>query len=312
MDDTSPRPTRRPLDAVPSVAASQAGVFTREQARAEGWSAHQICRRLRSGHWRRVAGRALAAAATPTTAPSLVWAVHLTWPDAVASHLTAARLHRFPVDDVADLLPAHAIVARPVRSLRDVRAHVLALAPRDVRRLRPDGPCVTGPRRTALDCLRTLDPEQALRLVPWLLTRKVLSRKDIVTAAQDGFGHWGTPQLVRLLRVTAGDAYSPAERRLHVLLGRAGLTGWTANTTVRDPLGIVGVVDVLFAAHKVVVEVDGWAAHSDPDAFQRDRTRQNRLVNAGYLVLRFTWEDLTHRPGTVVTRIREALSSRNN
>ena len=44
-------------------------------------------------------------------------------------------------------------------------------------------------------------------------------------------------------------------------------------------------------------EIDGRAFHSDADRFQRDRTRQNRLVGAGWTVLRFTWNDLRDRPG---------------
>jgi very-short-patch-repair endonuclease len=38
----------------------------------------------------------------------------------------------------------------------------------------------------------------------------------------------------------------------------------------------------------LVIEVDGWAYHRTPDRFQRDRERQNRLVAAGWTVLRFT------------------------
>ena len=41
---------------------------------------------------------------------------------------------------------------------------------------------------------------------------------------------------------------------------------------------------------KLAIEVDGFEHHSSPDAFQRDRTRQNRLVALGWTVLRFTWE----------------------
>jgi len=44
----------------------------------------------------------------------------------------------------------------------------------------------------------------------------------------------------------------------------------------------------------VVVEIDGWVAHSGKQSFVDDRRRQNRLVRAGYTVLRFTWWDLIH------------------
>lgn len=61
----------------------------------------------------------------------------------------------------------------------------------------------------------------------------------------------------------------------------------------------------------VAVEVDGWAWHSDPARFGRDRHRQNELVLGGWKVLRFTWHDLTHRPTKVIADIRAALDDRH-
>ena len=60
----------------------------------------------------------------------------------------------------------------------------------------------------------------------------------------------------------------------------------------------------------VVIEVDGYAYHSRA-AFQTDRTKQNRLVMAGYTILRFTWADLTERPGAVLQAVRDATASRS-
>jgi very-short-patch-repair endonuclease len=57
----------------------------------------------------------------------------------------------------------------------------------------------------------------------------------------------------------------------------------------------------------VAVEVDGWAWHTDPERFRRDRQRQNALVLAGWTVLRFTWHDLTHRPTEMIAEVRAAL-----
>jgi very-short-patch-repair endonuclease len=54
----------------------------------------------------------------------------------------------------------------------------------------------------------------------------------------------------------------------------------------------------------VAIEVDGMAYHVDVERFQRDRTRQNALVDLGWTVLRFTWADLTDRPGYVAGAIR--------
>jgi very-short-patch-repair endonuclease len=55
----------------------------------------------------------------------------------------------------------------------------------------------------------------------------------------------------------------------------------------------------------VAIEIDGWAWHSAPDRFQRDRTKQNDLL--GWTVLRFTWFDLSQNPDDVIRRVRAAL-----
>jgi very-short-patch-repair endonuclease len=66
-------------------------------------------------------------------------------------------------------------------------------------------------------------------------------------------------------------------------------------------------LDFLWPGARLVVEVDGWAAHRTKIAFQRDRATTNALQLDGHLVLRFTWEDVTRRPGMVAAQIRRAL-----
>jgi very-short-patch-repair endonuclease len=56
-----------------------------------------------------------------------------------------------------------------------------------------------------------------------------------------------------------------------------------------------------------VIEFDGFAAHGGRAAFVADRRRQNQLIVAGYRVLRVTWDDLVHRPDSVVAQIRSLL-----
>ncbi len=60
-----------------------------------------------------------------------------------------------------------------------------------------------------------------------------------------------------------------------------------------------------------MLEVDGWAWHHAPDRFQRDRARQNALISAGWVVLRFTWLDLTNDPAGVIRQVRDALWKRS-
>ena len=83
----------------PEVASWQAGCFTRRQAFDEGWTDRQVRLLVERRDWVRMAGRVLAVREQPVEATALAWAAALTWPGAVSSHLTAARLHGFPVAD---------------------------------------------------------------------------------------------------------------------------------------------------------------------------------------------------------------------
>lgn len=62
--------------------------------------------------------------------------------------------------------------------------------------------------------------------------------------------------------------------------------------------------DLLYPLERVVVEYDG-ATHRDRLA--SDNSRQNRLIDAGYFVLRFTAGDVLHRPASVVDKVRRGL-----
>jgi very-short-patch-repair endonuclease len=51
------------------------------------------------------------------------------------------------------------------------------------------------------------------------------------------------------------------------------------------------------------VEVDGYAYHRSPQAFEDDRERDVRLQVAGWRVLRFTWTQITRRGAWVAASI---------
>lgn len=62
-----------------------------------------------------------------------------------------------------------------------------------------------------------------------------------------------------------------------------------------------------FPAHRLAIETDGWAFHSDQEVFQKDRDRQNEIALMGWQILRFTWLDVTEYPQRVIAEIRFAV-----
>lgn len=291
---------RRAQEWIPPVAAAQAGVFTVAQAQAQdaGMTTAQARHRRESGAWRRVAGDGFALTSTAATPWRQVQAAALTWPGGVVALSSAARLHRLPVPDDGTV---HVVVCRRTRSRHLLVSHRLDLDPQDV--VRVGIGLVTSRRRTILDCLGRLPERDSQGLLAWVATRDLLSTDDLAEALRRRPRSWGSPARRAAMDDLARGTLSGAERRLHTILRRAGLTGWEFNQRVWDADGLIGRVDVLFAAARLVIEVDGYAFHAI-GRFQADRSRQNRLVAAGFTVLRFTWADLADRPAAVLAQIR--------
>lgn len=290
---------------VPEVARRQSGAFSAKQALSEGWSVRQIRRRLATGRWIRLGGDGLAAAETERSPEALAWAVHLTDAGLVVSHATAGALHGFPVRSSAPP-QASSPIRRRSRRLRLFTWRV----PVTERHLLAGRVALTSPTRTAIDCLATTPRPEALALYAWLVARRLIGDEQL----QSGISRYASRDGARTLRylhhLGRRGAASVAESLAHDLLDEHGITGWRANVLLRDDAGIIGVVDLLFEAEGIVVEIDGWESHRSRDAFQRDRQKQARLVAAGYVVLRMTWQDLQGEGRTFVSTLHRALAVR--
>jgi Protein of unknown function (DUF559) len=70
------------------------------------------------------------------------------------------------------------------------------------------------------------------------------------------------------------------------------------------------LVDFLWEEERVVVETDGRETHETPEAFQKDRRRDQFLAAAGYRVPRITWHQIHGEREAVLERVRRALSLR--
>jgi hypothetical protein len=69
-------------------------------------------------------------------------------------------------------------------------------------------------------------------------------------------------------------------------------------------------VDFVWRKQKVVVEVDGWRGHGSRARMVRDRRRDLTLRGAGYIVLRYTWDQLVEEPALVMADLTRVLASR--
>lgn len=103
--------------------------------------------------------------------------------------------------------------------------------------------------------------------------------------------------------------WSQAERRLHDILDRHRITGWTANLPMTS-CGQHYALDVGFEAQQVALEVDGFEFHSTRRAFEHDRERGNDLVEDDWRVIHVTTTMLEDEE-RLVRRVRAVLASRS-
>jgi very-short-patch-repair endonuclease len=255
----------------------------------------------RRGELDRLCRSVYLAAGAPHTYQARLWAAHLAT-DGDLAFETAGRLwgvyEDVDEDDVHVVVPhGRRIVAPP-----GVRVHRCRV-PRSAIRLRGGLP-ITDRTWTLLDLLATLRWTHASRLADRALQRRWLEHDDLARRLAAHPRRPGNAQLRRLAGQVTDGAAAHSERVLHRLLRTAGIFGWVPNHEVWAGGELVGVVDVAIPARRIAIEVDGMAYHVDVDRFRADRRKQNGLVALGWTVLRFTWADLTERPGYVIATIR--------
>jgi very-short-patch-repair endonuclease len=276
------------------------GVITLAQARCAGLSARAVQRRVACGHWIRCSRGVYFVNDRPFTDAARIRASVWGYGEhAAASGLAAAWWHeltKFAPDIVEVTVPRNS----HGRNRYGSRTRRRDLDRSDVVEHR--GLRVTAPALTVIEA--SVRERGGAKLMDSALQRR-LRLQDLWRAQLRNKGRYGSPRARRLLQAASNGARSEAERLLVKLLREAGITGWQSDY----PIGPYKV-DVAFAALKIVVEVDGWAFHSDQEVFQTDRKRQNYLALMGWQVLRFTWLDLVEYPGRVVGEVRAAVSAR--
>ncbi len=284
----------------------QQGFFSWRQARNLGYSAERISTYVTKGIWKKILPRVLALAGIPVTRESRDRIAYLSAGEqAILCGPSAARMHQILV-----LQHKHrpCVAVPPQRNLRAENITFLR------ERIDEDdienrwGYQVTKIPRTVFDCVRLLPTREAVELLDRALQVKWITYDDLLERINKRSGAPGVIRLRQLAKQVGIGGESEAERRFINLLNTNNLKGYSLGVPAYDNKGIIGKIDVVFAEAKIGIEIDGYAWHTDKSSFQRDRTRQNRLINTGWHMLRFTWRDIHDRPFAVVETIRAALT----
>jgi very-short-patch-repair endonuclease len=222
--------------------------------------------------------------------------------DAVLSHRTAAWFW-----GIVDEHPERVDVTIPGRARaqrKGIRVHSTSELERREIRIR-EGMPFTAPARTLLDLAAVIGRRQLRWALEEARGHRIVRNRDLLPLLARFPRRRGTRALRALLAEDRPPAItrSEAERRMLELIERAELPSPAVNVEVAGHR-----VDLYWPEQRLVVEVNGYAYHSRPADFERDRRREQDLAAAGMRVSRVTWRQLVERPEAVVARLAGALA----
>jgi hypothetical protein len=293
------RPSSRAIDArIAAVAAKQNGNITRIQLFDLGLDKHDIGYRVKVGRLFRVFRGVYSVGRRPITVQEWAGAAVLACGSGAAlSHDSAMVLWGYWRHWET---PIHVSVVADRRT-RGIRVHrSVTLHRRDL--TTQLGIRVTTPARTALDMSPRWNDKQLKRSVNTMLNSR-WANKDQFT------------------ETVACHPNAPGAKRIAELLGLPGTptrSGWEDDFPAFCrahglPTPIMGqplhgyIVDALFPAHRVIVELDSKEFHMGAIPFEGDRDRDADMLAHGYVTVRITWERIHERPQREARRLRTIL-----
>jgi len=290
-----------------AITTAQRGLITRRQALAVGLSPDAVRNRIAQGQWIRVHTGLFAVAGVPLDREhEILGAILRVDGGAWASHATAARLWGFR-DVVEPAIEITVLLEQRVK-LPGVTAHRSGtLTDGDLRTL--DGIPLLAPARTIVDLSARLGPVLLGKVVDDGLRRRVVS----LAALHAVFRHLPSKapgrSPVNLRRVLAERTvgFHPGDSELERTVLRAIVDAGLPTPVAQHRVQVGSetyFIDLAYPDHRVAIEVDGFVFHHDRRAFDRDRTRQNDLVTAGWSVLRFTSRST---PAEIVATVSRSL-----
>jgi hypothetical protein len=157
--------------------------------------------------------------------------------------------------------------------------------------------------QTLIDFASEAPPGRLKRVLAEADYRRLLDAVALQRLA--GRGRPGSGALRQALEAHRPDlarTRSELEQRFVELCIRGHIPPPELNVTVRGLM-----VDALWRDQRLIVELDGRAAHGTQAQLARDHERDLRLRAAGFRVLRYSWRQVTRAPALVLADLRREL-----
>ena len=283
------------------------GVFLGSHAVAEGVITRA---QLQSGLYRRLFQNVYADPAL--TADHRLYArgaMLLMPPDAVLGGRSAATWFDAPfatsVEPVLVVVPPDSAWRGP----RGIRVHRTEVNPAEVVTFYDyEGVArLTTPLRTAWEIGTQESLAAAVALLDAMVRAGHVDGGSLARLAHGSRGRWGARRFGKVVPLVDGRSESRPESLVRVACVRAGLPAPVPQFVVMAEGQFLGRVDLAWPEARLIVEYEG-AHHFEETQIRRDDRRYERLVAAGWRVIRLSSADLQNL-ADVVSRIARALGS---
>jgi len=285
------------------LATQQHGVVARRQLLALGFGEHAIKLRLGAGRLNPIHTEVYAVGHRRISQRSYWWAGLLAYGDgALLSHRSAAALWGV-ARSRGSLVDVTAPEGRQgVERRKQLWIHRGKLHAED--HTQHDGIPVTTVARTLFDLAEVLNTEQLEYAWEEADRLKRLRLRAVERVCERGYGRRALKPIRRLLADARAvrRTRSPLEDRFQRFCRAYELPPHSTNV---DVLG--HEVDALWPEARLVVELDSWEHHGHRAAFERDRSRDPKLLLAGYRTVRVTHRRLDTEALTLATEIKQLL-----
>jgi very-short-patch-repair endonuclease len=225
-------------------------------------------------------------------------------PDAALSHRTAAELWGIAPPSRRAIEVTRATSAWRRKPLIVHQSLLL-----DDERTMVDGIPVTTVPRTVLDFAGLAQRRQVERMLNEMEVRRLTDRLSIPDLLARYPRRRGTVVLRELLgsgAETGGVTRNDFEELFVRLIDEHGLDRPRLNVDVAVA-GRFVCADCLWRRERLIVELDGRAAHGTRKAFEGDRERDRLLLADGWRVMHLTWRQLRDEGPTIAADLRAAL-----
>jgi len=179
--------------------------------------------------------------------------------------------------------------------------HRIELGARDITKY--EGlPCTT-PAVTIVHLARRMPELPYERAVQEAFAKRLTSTRQLGQALDRHRGGRGTARLRRMLELGVDDMRSKAEQSLRKWLRAAALPSPQFNAQI-GPWN----VDAYWPEHRLVVEINGYGAHSSPWSHDRDHRKEQYLHGHGLTTRRFTALQAIDEPALVIAGVSATLA----